>query len=254
MKYLTGGLSQQYALIDMKVNEKRGDDALPRNKEQNEEIRSQRRETIIRGALKVYVEKGYAAAEIGDVAEQAGVARGLVYYYFKDKLALFRELFMYMFDQSQKHLHSHFDKEDPVCEILEKFVSSMYNNMLEQSEGIQFFMRMRHDLHELFKPDELKNLTRHVEYLQAIQNTLKRGMESGEIRQMAPKLLAAQYWGAVMHGMMYLRQLNQELQDLGKSKAEITKTIKQDITDAIACCMSLVAPPLQVSSKGDEEL
>jgi TetR/AcrR family transcriptional regulator len=238
------GLSQRYTLVDMKVNQKRGDGALPRNREQNEEIRRQRRETIIRGALKVYVEKGYAAAEIGDVAEQAGVARGLVYYYFKDKLALFRELFTYMFDQSQKHLHSHFDKEDPVCEILEKFVSSMYNNMLEQSEGAQFFMRMRPDLNELFNPDELKNLTwNHFENIEVIQNTLKRGMESGEIRRMAPKLLASQYWGVVMSGMMYLRQMNQELQDQGKSKAEIAKTIKQDIKDAIACCMSLVAPP-----------
>jgi TetR/AcrR family transcriptional regulator len=232
---------------------KRGDDALPRNKEQNEEIRGQRREAIIRGALKVYVEKGYASAEIGDVAEQAGVARGLVYYYFKDKLALFRELFMYMFDQSQKHLHSHFDKEDPVCEILEKFVSSMYNNMLEQSESVQFFMRMRHDLNELFKPDELKNLTWHFENIQVIQNTLTRGMESGEIRRMAPKLLAGQYWGVVMSGMMYLRKMNQELQDQGKSKAEITQTIQQDIKDAIACCMSLVAPPIQVNSKGDDQ-
>jgi AcrR family transcriptional regulator len=227
---------------------------LPRNKEQNEEIRCQRREAIIRGALKVYVEKGYAAAEIGDVAEQAGVARGLVYYYFKDKLELFRELFKYMFDQSQKHLHSHFDKEDPVCEILEKFVSSMYNNMLEQSEGVQFFMRMRPDLNELFNPDELKNLTwNHFENIEVIQNTLKRGMESGEIRQMGPKLLAAQYWGLVMSGMMYLRQMNLELQDQGKSKAEIAQTIQQDITDAIACCMSLVAPPMQLNSKGDDE-
>jgi TetR/AcrR family transcriptional regulator len=247
------GLSQRYTLVDMKVNQKRGDGALPRNKEQNEEIRRQRRETIIRGALKVYVEKGYAAAEIGDVAEQAGVARGLVYYYFKDKQALFRELFTYMFDQSTKHIHSHFGQENPVLEMLEKFVSSMYNNMLEQSESVQFFMRMRHDLHELFKPDELKILTWHVEYIQVIQNTLKRGMESGEIRQMAPKLLASQFWGAVMHGMMYLRQMNQEQQDQGKSKAEIVQTIKQDITDAIACCMSLVAPPLQENSKGDEE-
>jgi TetR/AcrR family transcriptional regulator len=225
---------------------------LPRNKEQNEEIRRQRRETIIRGALKVYVEKGYAAAEIGDVAEQAGVARGLVYYYFKDKLALFRELFTYMFDQSHKHIHSIFEREDPVSEMLEKFVSTSYNNILEQSEGVQFFMRMRHDLHELFKPEELKNLTWHVEYIQVIQNTLKRGMESGEIRQMAPNLLAAQYWGAVMHGMMHLRQMNQELQEQGKSKAEIAQMIKQDITDAIASCMSLVAPPMKASSKGED--
>jgi TetR/AcrR family transcriptional regulator len=246
------GLALRYTLVGMKVNKKRGEGALPRNKEQNEEIRIQRRETIIRGALKVYVEKGYAAAEIGDVAEQAGVARGLVYYYFKDKLALFRELFMYMFDQSQKHVHSHFDREDPVLEILEKFVSSMYDNMLEQSESVQFFMRMRHDLQELFKQDELKSMTWRVEYIHVIEKTLKRGMESGEIRQMAPKLLAALYWGAVMHGMMYLRQMYQELQDQGKSKAEIAQAIKQDITDAIASCMSLVVPPLQVSSRGDE--
>jgi TetR/AcrR family transcriptional regulator len=226
---------------------------LPRNKEQNEQIRRQRKETIIKGALKVYVEKGYAAAEIGDVAEHAGVARGLVYYYFKDKRALFRELFTYMFDQAIKHVHSHFDQEGFAYEILEKFVSSMYKSMLEQTEGVLFFMRMRHDQHELFTPDELKNWNWYIEYMKIIHSALERGMVSGEIRRMSPQLLASLYWGALIHGQVYLTQLKHELQEQGKSKVEIEQLTKRDISDAVACVMSLVAPPLRENMDGDDE-
>jgi TetR/AcrR family transcriptional regulator len=225
---------------------------LPRNKEQNEQIRRQRKETIIRSALNVYVDKGYAAAEIGDVAKHAGIARGLVYYYFKDKRGLFRELFTYMFDQSIKHVHLHFAQEGFVYEILERFVSSMYMNMLEQSDSVMFFMRMRHDQHELFTPDELKSWNWYIEFMKVIQKALESGMESGEVRRMSPQLLASQYWGAMIHGQIHLRQWKQELQEQGKDKEEIIQLIKRDIEDAVVCVMSLVAPPLQDTSDGDD--
>ncbi|TGV05728.1 TetR/AcrR family transcriptional regulator, partial [Mesorhizobium sp. M00.F.Ca.ET.186.01.1.1] len=90
---------------------------MPRSKEQNEEIRAQRKEAIMQGALAVYVEKGYAAADIKDVAEHAGVARGLVYYYYKDKRSLFRDLFAHMFQLSNKHTRYHFSQEGTAVEL-----------------------------------------------------------------------------------------------------------------------------------------
>lgn len=45
---------------------------------------------IIDAAMNVFIEKGYAAAKLDDVAKQAGVAKGTLYRYFADKEALFR--------------------------------------------------------------------------------------------------------------------------------------------------------------------
>src|SRR5262245_32124410 len=51
-----------------------------------------RRQAILEAALKVFAARGYEAARLDDVATQAGVAKGTLYLYFKDKEALFEEL------------------------------------------------------------------------------------------------------------------------------------------------------------------
>ncbi|CAG7617402.1 TetR/AcrR family transcriptional regulator [Paenibacillus allorhizosphaerae] len=226
---------------------------MPRNKEQNEEIRRQRKEMIMKGALKVYVEKGYAAAEIGDVAEQAGIARGLVYYYFKDKLTLFRELFLFMFEQSNKQVQMHFERNLPVPVMLESFVRSMYDNLMAQPDSFLFFMRMRHELHQLFTAEELNEWKWHRDNLNMIRETMQRGMDAGDIRSMSPQLLATQYWGAMMHGMMHLRQMNLELQEQGVSKTEIERMFHRDMEDAVASCIALVGPSSREKSSGDDK-
>ena len=43
-------------------------------------------------ALEVFVEKGYAAARLEDVARRAGVTKGTIYLYFPSKEELFRDV------------------------------------------------------------------------------------------------------------------------------------------------------------------
>jgi AcrR family transcriptional regulator len=51
-----------------------------------------RREAILAAALDEFAERGFAAARLDDVAKRAGVAKGTIYLYFRDKEALFQEL------------------------------------------------------------------------------------------------------------------------------------------------------------------
>ena len=51
-----------------------------------------RREAILDAALTVFARRGYEAARLDDVASMAGVAKGTLYLYFKDKEALFEAL------------------------------------------------------------------------------------------------------------------------------------------------------------------
>lgn len=44
---------------------------------------------LIQAALDVFVERGYAAARLDDIAQRASVSKGTVYLYFKDKEVLF---------------------------------------------------------------------------------------------------------------------------------------------------------------------
>jgi AcrR family transcriptional regulator len=51
-----------------------------------------RREAIIAAALDEFSARGFAATRLDDIAARAGVAKGTIYLYFRDKESLFQEL------------------------------------------------------------------------------------------------------------------------------------------------------------------
>jgi AcrR family transcriptional regulator len=54
--------------------------------------RTERREAILAAALEEFSARGFAATRLEDVAQRAGVAKGTIYLYFRDKESLFQEL------------------------------------------------------------------------------------------------------------------------------------------------------------------
>jgi TetR/AcrR family transcriptional regulator len=211
---------------------------MPRTKEQNMEIRRQRKEKILKAALQVYVEKGYAATEIGDVAKQAGLARGLVYYYFEDKLSLFRELFIFMTSRALENVRMYFSKEEPVLTLLENYVRLTLDRRLKERESALFFMRIHHDLRFLFSEEEIKKeLNWPAALWKSIEETMKKGMDTQEVKRMSPQLLTGQFWGALMHGMFYIHRV---VEENNITNGEIPDFILQDLEDATQVCMTIV--------------
>jgi AcrR family transcriptional regulator len=64
----------------------------PRQEEENRRIKDERREEILKAALRIFARKGLAAARISDIAAAAGLSYGLVYHYFRDKESIFATL------------------------------------------------------------------------------------------------------------------------------------------------------------------
>jgi AcrR family transcriptional regulator len=54
--------------------------------------RTERRDAILAAALEEFSTRGFAATRLDDVAQRAGVAKGTIYLYFRDKESLFQEL------------------------------------------------------------------------------------------------------------------------------------------------------------------
>ncbi|MFD5495295.1 TetR/AcrR family transcriptional regulator [Streptomyces sp. NPDC001812] len=57
----------------------------PRSPSVNEELRRRSKERLLQAAVEVVSERGYEATTLGDIADRAGSARGLVSYYFPGK-------------------------------------------------------------------------------------------------------------------------------------------------------------------------
>ncbi len=54
--------------------------------------KEERREELLAAARRVFAEKGFHEAKVGDIAASAGIAKGTVYLYFPDKRSLFVEI------------------------------------------------------------------------------------------------------------------------------------------------------------------
>jgi TetR/AcrR family fatty acid metabolism transcriptional regulator len=59
------------------------------------DAQEEKRRLLLDAAVRVFARKGYHASRVGDIAEEAGVAYGLLYHYFQSKeevlLTVFRE-------------------------------------------------------------------------------------------------------------------------------------------------------------------
>lgn len=60
----------------------------PRSASVNEELRRRSRERLLHATVELVAERGYEATTLGDIADRAGAARGLVSYYFPGKRQL----------------------------------------------------------------------------------------------------------------------------------------------------------------------
>ena len=60
----------------------------PRSASVNEELRRRSRERLLQAAVELVSERGYESTTLGDIADRAGSARGLVSYYFPGKRQL----------------------------------------------------------------------------------------------------------------------------------------------------------------------
>jgi AcrR family transcriptional regulator len=71
--------------------------AVPQASHGTRKIRSaERRQAILTAALDEFSARGFEAARLDDVAKRAGVAKGTIYLYFRDKESLFQDLIRVM--------------------------------------------------------------------------------------------------------------------------------------------------------------
>ncbi|WP_018348888.1 TetR/AcrR family transcriptional regulator [Longispora albida] len=64
----------------------------PRSEAVNQRLREQSRERLLGAALEVFAERGYQQATVAEITGRAGVARGLLSYYFASKKSVLEEL------------------------------------------------------------------------------------------------------------------------------------------------------------------
>jgi AcrR family transcriptional regulator len=84
---------------------------MPRSPKQFEDIRKQKKQLIMDTALELFAENGFHSTSISQIANKAGISKGLTYNYFKSK-------------------------NDILVEIIDNGFNEMYNNLNINRDGI----------------------------------------------------------------------------------------------------------------------
>src|SRR5215470_9155213 len=112
---------------------------------------SAKRQQIIEGARAVFLSQGFDAASMNDIARAAGVSKGTLYVYFKDKEQLFEAIVMQECEAQAEGIFN-LDPEDHDVEAVLTRVGFAYIRFLcrpEKARAIRVVMAIAERMPEL---------------------------------------------------------------------------------------------------------
>jgi AcrR family transcriptional regulator len=161
---------------------------MPRTPKENERIKREKKEKILAAGLRVFAERGLAAARMNDIAKAAGVSYGLVYNYFSSKEKLFVELVNSGFSSSRTLVAEMAGKRLPPLERIRATFIRLYDYHSADPAGGLFFRTMMQLTFypRLWKKLAVKNISSDPVF-QFLLDAVKEGQQSGEIVRRNPR-------------------------------------------------------------------
>ena len=142
-----------------------------------------RPEEIIEAALAIFTERGFTAARLDEIAARAGVTKGTIYLYFKDKEALLRAVLAANVLPNIEMLEAAIDRtEGPVVEIMRKVMATAAAAMIQSPIGRlpKLMISEAANFPQLAKEFHDQLLSR---IFGIHRKLLKRGIAAGEFRK-----------------------------------------------------------------------
>jgi AcrR family transcriptional regulator len=155
--------------------------------------KGERRDAILAAALDEFSAQGFAAARLDDVARRAGVAKGTIYLYFRDKEALFQELVRSLLTPVVGSVEALRDANIPVRMLADRLVDLFVDEIFgtRRRDVIRLMItegRRFPKLAEFYHREVLSRI------MTAMRTLLARAAERGEVPDTLvqfPQLLAA---------------------------------------------------------------
>ena len=97
------------------------------------------KERILTAAKKVFLAKGMAGARMQDIADEAGINKALLHYYFRNKEKLFETIFKEASGQFFPKITDIIDSDIPLFQKIERFCSE-YINMMQLNAYLPLFV------------------------------------------------------------------------------------------------------------------
>ena len=157
---------------------------------------SEVRQRIIQAATNLFVSRGYPGISMREIAEAVGVSKAGLYYHFRDKEALF----LAVLTANLEHIESLIRRARQTGPTTRDQISIMVRAIFEQTTDQRAIIRLAsQDLPHVNQAARVEfGRVYHEKFLGQIEDMLRDGIASGQVRRMDASLAT---W--VLLGMMY---------------------------------------------------
>jgi AcrR family transcriptional regulator len=152
-----------------------------------------KRRLILEAAVHVFAEKGFHTCRVGDIAERAGVAHGLLYHYFRSKDEVLETIFKETWADILGAARMVEETDEPARERLEGIAKIMLRAWRRDADLVRVVVR-----EVVRSPDLQRRITEIHEAFSAIERIVARGQADGEFRSDVDARLASfVFYGAL---------------------------------------------------------
>jgi TetR/AcrR family fatty acid metabolism transcriptional regulator len=187
------------------------------------ERQADRRRQILGAAVKVFAEKGFHAARVGDIAEEAGVAYGLVYHYFKSKDELLETIFRTTWTDMLARVREVEASGAPATEAVRQVTALLLRTWRRDPDLVRVLVR------EVTRSQHVQREVQEIsEAMEVLENIVRRGQEAGEFqRELEPRLAAVVFYGALDEVLTswVLGQLPDRDEDIARAERDVVSLL-----------------------------
>ena len=154
-----------------------------------------KRERILRAAIRVFARKGFYATRVSEIAKAAGVADGTIYLYFKNKDDVLVSIFEDGIGRLLLALREETAGELSASERIERAIElqlGLLEGRRDLAEVITVNLRQSSKLMKQYGAPLFN------EYIDFLASIVADGQRAGELRQdVSPRIVARGLWGAL---------------------------------------------------------
>jgi TetR/AcrR family transcriptional regulator, fatty acid metabolism regulator protein len=152
-----------------------------------------KRRLILEAAVRVFAQRGFHTCRVGDIAEEAGVAHGLLYHYFRSKDEVLECIFKETWSDILAAARMVEETDEPARERLSGIAKIMLRAWRRDPDLVRVVVR------EVARSPELQRRVSDVHAaFAAVERIIVRGQESGEFRSdVDPRLASFVFYGAL---------------------------------------------------------
>ena len=144
-------------------------------------------------AVRVFARKGFHASRVGDIAEEAGVAHGLLYHYFKSKDKVLEAVFHENWSILIARIESVEETDEPAADQIRHIAAIVLRTWLHLPDVVRVVIQEFGRSPEL--AERIGELTLPID---ALQRVIARGIERGEFRKdIDPAFAATVVYGSI---------------------------------------------------------